>query len=359
MRGELTMMEEQEELMVEVDVAVYKNNILKIRPEEGPERQSTRMISIDKFSQVELHEGGAEADEADQGGADGQAEEAVGECADEASLCILQKTTINDKNNLRSDYLAQDMNFTRLDVVKQQVREPVDQVQLQEGAKAKYREVQENIVSREHRYNCIDINAVQDQGDETGGDQVRGQPGGAHSAWEGAAGGHHGEQQGVPDTGGVDDEPVGAHVIGGGHECSHNPDGGPGGLSEEGAGEGGDDQEHGHEVHHGGVHREGQLGEVDGEQQQDDSLVKRRKKRARKQLLGVEPGLVQLKISQFILKFPNLKKGGPMVRLNFDGESVSTETKRELQSKRKCDQVEGPETQHTMRIRRHLTGTPR
>ena len=356
-REDQTMMEVQDELMVEVDMAVYKKNIFKKRPQDGPERQSLRSNSTDKFSQVELHEGGAGVEKAVQGGADSQADEAVGDIADEASLCILQKTAINDKNNLRSDYLAQDMIFNRLNVSKQNVQP--DHFKLQEGAVVKYREMQENIniVSREYRYNCMENNAVQGQEDEAGGDaEVEGPLGGAHSAGEEAVGGQH--EQGFSEVGVVDDERVGVHVVRWGQEGSHNPDGGPGGPSEEGAGEGRDDQEHGHEVCHGGVRRGGQLGEEDGEQQ-EDSQVKRRKKRAKKQILGVEPGLVQLKISQFIFQFPNLKKGGPMMRLNFEGESNSTGIKREVQSKRKRDQVEGPVIQHTKRIRHHSTGTSR
>ena len=273
-------------------------------------------------------------EEAAQEGADDQAEDAVGECSDEANLCILQNTAIYDKNNLRSDYLAQDILFSRLDVMKQQVQETKDQLQLQEGTMSKYKEVQENIVSRDYRYNCIENNAIQGQGGGTGGDdEGGGQPGGAHDAMEEAAGGQHRDQheQVVAEAGVVDNDLVGAHPVGRGQEGSHDSDGGPGGLGEEGAGEEHDDQERGHDVRHGGVRRDRQQGGEDDGQQQDNSLLKRRKKRAKKQLSGVEPGLVQLKISQFINKFPNLKQGGPMMRLNSNGESVSTGTKIELQ----------------------------
>ena len=288
----------------------------------------------------ELHEGGAMEEEAAQGGADGQ--------ADEASLSKVQKTAFYDKDSLRSDYLAQDIIFARLDVMEQQVQEPMDkwQLKVEERALYKHREVQENIMSREYRYKCMENYAVVDQGDEDGrlGHPNGGQHGGAHSAEEGVVGGQHGEQhaQRVAEAG----------------EASHNVDGGPGVLSEEGAGDGGDDREHGHALRRGGVRWEGQQGEEGGGQQEGDSLGKRRKRRAKKQLLGVEPGLVQLKISQFVQQFPNLKKGGPMMRQHFCGESASIGMKRGLQPKRKSNQVEGPAMQYTKRIRCQSTGTP-
>ena len=42
----------------------------------------------------------------------------------------VQNTPFNDKDNLRSDYLAQDIIFTRLDVMEKKVQEPMDQLQL-------------------------------------------------------------------------------------------------------------------------------------------------------------------------------------------------------------------------------------
>ena len=42
----------------------------------------------------------------------------------------VQNTSFNDKDNLRSDYLAQDIIVTRLDVMEKKVQEPMDQLQL-------------------------------------------------------------------------------------------------------------------------------------------------------------------------------------------------------------------------------------
>ena len=50
--------------------------------------------------------------------------------ADEASMSKVQNTSFNDKDNLRYDYMAQDIIVTRLDVMEKKVPEPVDQLQL-------------------------------------------------------------------------------------------------------------------------------------------------------------------------------------------------------------------------------------
>ena len=42
----------------------------------------------------------------------------------------VQNTSFNDKDNLRYDYMAQDIIVTRLDVMEKKVPEPVDQLQL-------------------------------------------------------------------------------------------------------------------------------------------------------------------------------------------------------------------------------------
>ena len=193
-----------------IRLEVYNNIVMKI-PQVGPERQSSLDISADTLSQEEHHEGEADEEDAAQGGANGQAEEAAG--ADEASRSKLQNTAIDDKFNLRPDYLAQDVIFSRLDVIEQQLKEPMDllQLQVENGTLHKHKEVKENIMPKEYRYNCIESNAVVGQvaetvrDDEDGGQQRR-----VHVVVKQPAGGQH--AQGVAEAGGGDDEPVGAHV---------------------------------------------------------------------------------------------------------------------------------------------------
>ena len=91
------------------------------------------------------------------------------------------------------------------------------------------------------------------------------------------------------------------------------------------------------------------------------SSGKRRVARAKRSLNVIEPGMVQNKITQFLKKYPNLKKNSssPQQKLIFSQESIEKSASQGPQNsrvvvglKRKVYQTEGPENQ-LKRIRQH------
>ena len=77
----------------------------------------------------------------------------------------------------------------------------------------------------------------------------------------------------------------------------------------------------------------------------------RKKRSAKKRLIGVEPGYVQSTITQFLQRFPNLTAGGPSVRLSFDQTTTGGILKR------KSGHIEGPVAKQLKQIKHSLTGT--
>ena len=82
-----------------------------------------------------------------------------------------------------------------------------------------------------------------------------------------------------------------------------------------------------------------------------NSQKKRIKRSVKKRLIGVEPGLVQSTITQFLERFPNLAVEGPSVRLSFDQTTTGGLLKR------KNGYIEGPVAKQLKQIKHSLTGT--
>jgi hypothetical protein len=66
-----------------------------------------------------------------------------------------------------------------------------------------------------------------------------------------------------------------------------------------------------------------------------NGVVRRRRKSVKKRLIGIEPGIVQLKITNFILKFPNLKQGGLNIGVrDLKRKSVDLDVRPQKQARR-------------------------